>query len=720
MAGLRLALLALLSHAAVALLQQEQQQANPIRKVVNMLQLMQQKVTAEGEKQEEAYEKFMCYCKTSGGDLSTSIQAAKDKIEELTASIKADTEKKDQTQTNLDEHTSSRNEAKDTMSKATAMRKKEAASYGTVKSDSDTNIAALEKAIPAVQKGMGGAFLQTRDASIVRSWAMEKAELPDSTREELLSFLSGGEGNRYAPQSGEIVGILKTMHDEMTASLSDATNEENSAIQNYDALMAAKSKEVSTLQKQIEEEMQRVGQLSVKIAGEENDLEDTTEALTEDEKFKLELETSCDTKTGDWELIKKTRAEELTALAETIKVLNDDDALDLFKKSLPGASMSLVQVQVSRRALRARALTLVRSARQTARRGHIATQPQLDLLAVALSGKKEVFAKVVSMIDSMVGNLKKEQVEDDDQKDYCASSLDKADDRRKSLENSISDSEAAIEEMKGTITQLVEEIAALEAGVKALDRSVSEATDMRKDENADYKQLMSDDTTAKELLLFAKNRLNKFYNPKLYKPPPKRELSGEERITVNMGGEVTTPAPGGIAGTGIGASFVQVVAHHGHKAAPPPPPETFGPYARKGQEGNGVVAMIDLLVKDLDAQMQEADVSEKNAQEEYEGMMQESAAKRAADSKSITDKTAEKAGTEESLQTEQDSKAGSTTEHMNTMKQISALHGECDFLIQYYEVRKKARADEIESLNNAKAVLSGANYALVEVSEHNA
>merc|ERR1740121_150669 len=401
---------------------------------------------------------------TSGGDLSTSIQAAKDKIEELTASIKADTEKKDQTQTNLDEHTSSRNEAKDTMSKATAMRKKEAAAYGTVKSDSDTNIAALEKAIPAVQKGMGGAFLQTRDASIVRSWAMEKAELPDSTREELLSFLSGGQGSKYAPQSGEIVGILKTMHDEMSASLSDATNEENSAIQNYEALMAAKSKEVETLQKQIEEEMKRSGRLSVKIAGEENDLEDTREALTEDQKFKADLETSCDTKTGDWELIKKTRSEEMKALAETIKVLNDDDALDLFKKTLPGASMSFVQVQVSRSALRSRALALVREARDAARRGHTAVQPQLDLLAVALTGKKAVFQKVIGMIDSMVGNLKKEQSEDDDLKDYCDSSLDKADDKRKTLENSISDSRAAIEEMKGEIGQLTDEIAALEAG----------------------------------------------------------------------------------------------------------------------------------------------------------------------------------------------------------------------------------------------------------------
>merc|ERR1711920_869420 len=349
------------------------------------------------------------------------------------------------------------------------------------------------------------------------------------------------------------------------------------------------------------------------------------------------------------------------------------------------------------------------NARSAAQKAHLAS-PQLDLLALALSGKKAGFEKVISMIDAMVGNLHKEQDDDDKLKDYCASSLDKAEDKAKTLGNSIADSETAIAEMTGAIEELTNEIAALTAGVAALDKSVAEATALRKEENTDFKQLMSDDTTAKELLLFAKNRLNKFYNPKLYKPPPKRELTGEERITVNLGGTVTTPAPSGIAGTGIGAAFVQTSSI----VAPPPPPETFGAYSRKDEEGNGVISMIDLLVADLDKEMQEAGVNEKNSQEEYETMMRESAAKRAADSKSITDMSAEKAATEESLQAETDTKADTTGEHMNTMKNIASLHAECDWLVKYYDVRKQARAGEVEALQNAKAVLSGASYSLVQ------
>merc|ERR1719433_1877054 len=215
------------------------------------------------------------------------------------------------------------------------------------------------------------------------------------------------------------------------------------------------------------------------------------------------------------------------------------------------------------------------------------------------------------MIDDMVKNLKKEQEDDDNLKEYCDTEFDKSDDKKKELEHSISDSEAAIDDLEGAIKMLTEEIQALSDGVKALDKSVAKATDMRKQEHADYTELMPSDAGAKEVLLWAKNRLNKFYNPKLYKPPPKRELSEEDQIVVSMGGTLApTPPPGGIADTGIMASLAQV--------APPPPPETFGAYSKKTEESAGVIGMIDVLVKDLDREMQEATVSEKDAQADYE------------------------------------------------------------------------------------------------------
>merc|ERR1719197_2287169 len=198
------------------------------------------------------------------------------------------------------------------------------------------------------------------------------------------------------------------------------------------------------------------------------------------------------------------------------------------------------------------------------------------------------------MIDDMVAQLKKEQVDDDNKKQYCAAQFDESDDKKKSLEKSLSDTEAAIASTEEGIATLTDDIAALNAAIKALDKSVAEATEQRKNEHQDFKELMASDTAAKELLHFAKNRLQKFYNPRLYKAPPKVELSKEDRIFVNNGGTPPpTEAPGGIAGTGIKV-FAQVSEHRqtleDGRAAPAPPPATWGAYTKKSEESNGVIA----------------------------------------------------------------------------------------------------------------------------------
>jgi len=650
--------------------------ANPIRRVVTLLEEMQVKIKEEGEKEEAMFDKFMCYCKTAGGDLEASIKAGKAKIVSLEELLKTGKAEMEQLEADLKEHEASRAEAKEAMAAATAMREKEAAAFAKLSEDSKTNLAALAKAIPAIESGMAGAFLQTTEANNLKRFTMEKAEMPDETREEVLAFLSGK--GEYAPQSGQIVGILKQMQDEMAKALEEAETAEAEAIKAYDALMEAKQKEVESLNAQIETKLTRKGELGVELAGGLNEIEDTKVSVAEDEKFLAELETGCATKEKEWAVVCKNRQEELVALAETIKILNDDDALELFKKTLPSAS--LLQVTESEQSVRKRALLAITEASRLGSQ----SQPQLDLIALALKGKSQGFEKVIGMIDEMVANLKKEQVDDEAKKEYCDKELDVSEDKKKELDLKVSDSATAIEEIEGSIATLTEEIAALKAGIKALDAAVAEATEIRKGENADYKELKQSDTAAKEILAMAKNRLNKFYNPKMYKPPPAEE-----------------------------PTFVQI-STHANRVAPPPPPETFGPYTKKTEGSAGVIAMIDMLVQDLDKELQEAEVMEADAQKEYEEMMAESATKRADDSKAMSDKTALKASEEEALMSEKETKAATEKELMETLEYIHSLHGECDWLLKFFDARSEARAGEIDALGKAKAVLSGADYSLLQ------
>merc|ERR1719424_2572730 len=379
---------------------------------------------------------------------------------------------------------------------------------------------------------MGASFMQTPTASVVLRVARKKQD------QELISFLSGS--TEYAPASGEITGILKTMHDEMSADIAEEDAAEKAAIAAFNTLIAAKTKEVNALTKALEEKMTRTGELSVEIVQMKNDLGDTAEAAADDKKFLADMEKNCAKKTAEWETIVKTRNEELLALADTIKVLNDDDVLELLKKTLPGASF--LQVKVSSAAMRANALAAIRSVHS----------PKLDFITLAIQGKKIGFEKVIKMIDEMAATLKTEQTDDDHKKEYCAAQFDQSDDKKKSLERAVSDLETAIADAKEGIATLQAEIKALGASITALDKSVAAATEQRKEENEDFQSLMASDSAAKEILGFAKNRLNKFYNPTLYKAPPKRELTDEDRATLAAGGTLApTAAPGGIAGTGV-------------------------------------------------------------------------------------------------------------------------------------------------------------------------
>merc|ERR1719335_1505430 len=311
-------------------------------------------------------------------------------------------------------------------------------------------------------------------------------------------------------------------------------------------MKAAKEKEIAAATQAIEEKTKRTGEVAVEIVNLKEDLEDTQEDLAKDKKFLADLEKNCEIKAKEWAEIKKMRSEELIAIADTIKILNDDDALELFKKAAAGSAASLLQVEVTAKEVRQKAFQALNGIRRKQKNVGI------DLIAMSLHSKKVSFDKVITMIDEMVALSAKQQAEDDAKKTYCEGAIDETEDKIKEQELTISDLEKVIDETDGSITTLGDEIKVLEEDIYKLDKEVAVATEQRKEEHADFLETKAANIAVVGIIEFAKNRLQKFYNPKLYKPPPKRELSEEERITLNMGGTLApTNPPGGIAGTGI-------------------------------------------------------------------------------------------------------------------------------------------------------------------------
>merc|ERR1719460_3402283 len=103
-------------------------------------------------------------------------------------------------------------------------------------------------------------------------------------------------------------------------------------IATFELLLKAKLKEIDALTKLIEAKLKRIGELKVKLVDIKEGLSDDEAALVDNSLMLKNIDKICDAKRAEYELRVKTRGEELLAIADTIKILNDDDALDLFKK----------------------------------------------------------------------------------------------------------------------------------------------------------------------------------------------------------------------------------------------------------------------------------------------------------------------------------------------------------------------------------------------------
>jgi len=646
--------------------------ANPIRRVVSLLQGLADKVEKEGKAAEKAYNKLVCYCEGNTKELEATIQEEGETIERLTSEIEETKSAKTQLDADLKQHKEDREAAKEAIAKGDEMREKEAADFASESGDMKANLAAMDQAIPAIEKGMAGSFLQTGKAAaatLVR--VAQVADISDAQKQAVIGFLQGE--SAYEPASGQIVGILKQMRDEMSENLAEITKDENEAVASHNGMVQAKNKEIQASTEAIEEKTARSGDLAVEAVNKKGDLDETKKTKEADEKFLAELEAKCKTAGADHEEAKKSRAEEAVAIADTIKMLNSDDALELFKKTLP--STSLLQIQTTDRAVRAKAIAALKTHKGTA----------TNLVLLALRGKKQGFEKVLEMVDKMIASLKQEQADDDEKIEFCKAELDKTEDQKKALQQQLGTLSSRISDAEGDIKQLKEEIDELRKGITDLDKSVADATEARKEEHEAYVDEAANNNAALQLLGMAKNRLNKFYHPKDYKEAPKEEKSEEEQMEEAY-------------------SFVQIRDD---------PPEVV---KHEKSDTGGVIGLMDMLIQDLKKEMQTAEFEEKQAQEDYEQLMADSKSKRATDVAAVQEKTATLAESEGELQDLKGQQRDRYNEFMSNSEYLTQVHHDCDSAMSDYDARKEARNEELEGLSKAKDIVNGADFSLIQTS----
>lgn len=466
------------------------------------------------------------------------------------------------------------------------------------------------------------------------------------------------------------MGILKQMGSEMEADVRTMIADEESSTAHFNSLIASKDKEVASMTKAIEVKTGQAGETSVAIAKLENDLEDTEEQLSTDSAFLAEVKASCEKKQMEWSVYQKTKKHEELCLTETITILNDDDAAGTFSKAMPESEEpSAVFLQVSSATQQRQQLSALKHKKRRA------VDRRSALIALALSGRKGGFKKVVQQINEMKILLATEQTDDDKKKEYCAGALDKTDDAKKSLSRSISDIEKSMSELKSGIESVQAEIESVSASIKEMDEQVEEQTKMRKAENSEFQMVLGNNNAVIQLLEMTKTRLNKFYNPDQEAQPAE-----------------------------AAASFLQLSQRQPRGA-----PKADLNYNKKKEESSSVMEMLTMLVQSVNTNNLQAKDEEKNAQADYEAFMEESAKKRAEDSKGLSDKEGAKAELDGELGKAKEEQKAQKAMLRETEQELANLHSECDWLLKEYDVRAEARASETEALGKAASVLHGAS-----------
>jgi uncharacterized small protein (DUF1192 family) len=624
---------------------------------------MQTELQAEKEADQELYDKLTCWCETNGKDKTAAIAKANGMIEGLGSDIEGYTSKTAE----LEEQISSlkdeiaKNDA--ALRKADAMRQKDLAEFNADEKDMLQSIQALGNAVTVLSKHHDSFLQTTADSkevlmtvrnSLVKALkkTLSKANLTPSQKGKVESFLQQPAGfQSYAPASGQIFGILKQMKETFESNLSSSQKDETQAAEDFANLKAAKTLEMEKAQAMVDSKTQELADTVEKNEAAKQNKVDTEADLAADAKFLEDLKVRCKNADAEFEMRTKARAEELQAVAETIALLNSDEAHAMFGKTLGFLQMSSETRRTNSRRTRAAA-----ALRKTA-----AKTGSQELIGLAAEVQIAGFEKVKEAIKTMVDELKVQQKDEVKHRDWCIEEF--AENKKQTVlgQDTMSDLQAKIADLTDTIDTLTKELADHQAEVDETKLQMKRAGEDREAENKEFQETVADQRAAQQILTMALNRMKETYG-------------------------LVQSEPG---------------------EAAPPPPEGFKEYGQN-EGGGGVIGMIQEIIDESKTMEMDALKAEGDSQAAYESYTKNGNAAIKTLLKAITNKTEKKATDSAELiySKESLSKTLKDLEALNTYK--GTLHASCDFVLDNFEVRQEKRADEIEALRQAMDILSGA------------
>jgi len=525
----------------------------------------------------------------------------------------------------------------------------------TLPSDLSKVDVAPPAAKPKFLQQQGAASLSTDSGLSAEDTAVVKRAMKSAS-----AFMQARHGESYFPaynfQSGEIVGVLKQLKEEMEGDLSAAQETEQERAAGFAELRAAKTQEIDSGWKMSEEKEDQLANQDNELAEAKEDLGQEKATLAADQKFLKNLEETCAEADKNFDARKNARQKEQQAIAETIAILTGDEARDAMTGTFSFVQLSSTSgIEARKRRAAAQAL---RSAAKKAQ------DPALSVLATSV--ELDAFTRVKKAIDDMIAMLTQQQEDELKKQDWCKAELQSNEMDTSKMETQQGDLEAKIAKLESDIKALVAGIADAKAEIAKTEVDLQRASMTRKAENIDYQKVVADQTITIEVLEKALDKLATFYDL------------------------VQTQ----------GKSWIQRQT----------PPVAQAEYS-KSKGATGIMEMIEKLIHDSRELMSDSKKAESEAQAGYEKLIADSNDSIKALQKMVVSKTQAKVDTEKDLRETNEDLHETIKELEGLAKYNAELHKECDYILKNFDTRQTARREEIEALQQAKQILNGASLS---------
>jgi len=288
------------------------------------------------------------------------------------------------------------------------------------------------------------------------------------------------------------------------------------------------------------------------------------------------------------------------------------------------------------------------------------------------------------MINNMVEVLHNDDVNDEHEKEFCANETEAYYQLEQEKLHFVDQLSATIDKNTAELKMVDADIKALEEQIYTLDKEVSGATALRKDEHTEFVNTFATMETARRLIDKAANRMQEFYNPK--QSAMKKEGKFDTLLQKSSEHSVAKQQGKG-------------------KVAPPQMLDTPGEY-QKSPGGNRIIGMMNEIKSEMTKDMREAEVDEKYSAKDYVRQMKDAVEDRANAVKMLHEKQATKAKLEEKIMQDKETRILTLKELEEINLYQIELHAECDFLLRNFDNRHGARVSEEVGLEGAETIVT--------------